>query len=90
MSLRVALDFADNPRPFPSLAAPADTNGELYRALSVLATALRTKSAASVVDEAMVDRALLAFMSGVTAKNLTYTERMRAALTAALANGDTK
>lgn len=41
MSLRVALDFADNPRPYPSMAAPADTNGELYRALAVLAAAYR-------------------------------------------------
>lgn len=39
MSLGVALDFADNPRPHHTLAAPADTNGELYEALSVLASA---------------------------------------------------
>ncbi len=41
MSLRVALDFADNPRPVHALCAPADTNGELYRALRVLADAYR-------------------------------------------------
>ncbi|WP_368640619.1 hypothetical protein ABRZ04_05400 [Castellaniella ginsengisoli] len=41
MSLVVALDFADNPRPYGSLAAPADTNGELYKALRVLATEYR-------------------------------------------------
>ena len=41
MSLRVALDFADNPRPHHTLAAPADTNGELYRALRVIAAAYR-------------------------------------------------
>jgi hypothetical protein len=41
MSLRVALDFADNPRPHHTLQAPADTNGELYRALKVLAAAYR-------------------------------------------------
>lgn len=42
MSLAVALDFADNPRPYPSLAAPADTNSELYRALKTLADAYRS------------------------------------------------
>lgn len=41
MSLVVALDFADNPRPYGSLAAPADTNGELYKALRVLAAEYR-------------------------------------------------
>jgi len=44
MSLEVALDFADNPRPHHSLAAPADTNGELYVALKRLAEAYRSKS----------------------------------------------
>lgn len=41
MSLAVALDFADNPRPYHSLMCPADTNGELYRALRVLASVYR-------------------------------------------------
>lgn len=41
MSLAVALDFADNPRPYHTLQAPADTNGELYRALATLAKAYR-------------------------------------------------
>ncbi len=41
MSLVIALDFAENPRPFGSLAAPADTNGELYKALRVLAAEYR-------------------------------------------------
>jgi hypothetical protein len=49
MSLRVALDFADNPRPYPSLAAPADTNGELYRALKVIASAYRAALTAEKV-----------------------------------------
>lgn len=42
MSISVALDFADNPRPHHSLQAPADTNGELYRALKVLSAAYRS------------------------------------------------
>ena len=46
MSLTVALDFADNPRPYHTLQAPADTNGELYRALRVLAAAYRAALAA--------------------------------------------
>lgn len=41
MSLVVALDFADNPRPYHSLMCPADSNGELYRALKVLASEYR-------------------------------------------------
>jgi hypothetical protein len=41
MSLPVALDFADNPRPHHTLQAPADTNGELYQALAVLAAEVR-------------------------------------------------
>lgn len=41
MRLAIALDFADNPRPYHTLQAPADTNGELYRALKVLAAAYR-------------------------------------------------
>jgi hypothetical protein len=41
MRREVALDFADNPRPYHTLQAPADTNGELYRALAVLAAAYR-------------------------------------------------
>jgi hypothetical protein len=41
MSLRVALDFADNPRLHPTLQAPADTMDELYRALTVLAAEVR-------------------------------------------------
>jgi hypothetical protein len=41
MSVAVALDFADHPRPYHSLQAPADTNGELYRALKTLAEAYR-------------------------------------------------
>jgi hypothetical protein len=41
MSLEVALDFADHPRPYHTLQAPADTNGELYRALTTLAAAYR-------------------------------------------------
>lgn len=43
MRLAVALDFADNPRPYHTLQAPADTNGELYRALRTLAAAYRGK-----------------------------------------------
>lgn len=60
MSLRVALDFADNPRPYHSLACPADTNGELYRALKALATAHREAAAqpASVADVAAAKRAI--------------------------------
>ncbi|MEJ8311131.1 hypothetical protein [Agrobacterium larrymoorei] len=42
MSLPIALDFADNPRPYHTLRAPADTNGELYRALRTLAAAYRS------------------------------------------------
>lgn len=42
MSLVVALDFADNPRPYHTLQAPADTNGELYRALRTIAAAYRS------------------------------------------------
>lgn len=42
MSLAVALDFADNPRHFPSLQAPADTMEELREALTVLAAAYRS------------------------------------------------
>jgi hypothetical protein len=41
ISLEVALDFADNPRPYHSLQCPADTNGELYRARAVLAAEYR-------------------------------------------------
>lgn len=41
MKLSIALDFADKPRPYPSLAAPADTKGELYEALKVLAAHIR-------------------------------------------------
>lgn len=37
MSLRVAIDFAKNPRPCPSMQAPADTMDELREALTVLA-----------------------------------------------------
>ncbi|WP_434715622.1 hypothetical protein [Paraburkholderia sp. A3RO-2L] len=44
MSLAVALDFADHPRPYHTLQAPADTNGELYRALRVLAQAYRNNA----------------------------------------------
>lgn len=43
MRLSVALDFADNPRPYHTMQAPADTNGELYEALRVLAAAYREK-----------------------------------------------
>jgi hypothetical protein len=46
MSLAVALDFADHPRPHHTLQAPADTNGELYRALRVLAKAYRDNACA--------------------------------------------
>ncbi|MEH3111553.1 MAG: hypothetical protein PGN22_15780 [Agrobacterium cavarae] len=42
MSLPIALDFADNPRPYHTLQAPADSNGELYRALKTLAAAYRS------------------------------------------------
>ena len=45
MSLAVALHFADYPRPHHTLQAPADTNGELYRALKVLAAAYRAAAA---------------------------------------------
>lgn len=44
MTLEVAFDFADNPRPYHSLACPADTNSELYRALKVLAAETRSLS----------------------------------------------
>jgi hypothetical protein len=50
MSLEVALDFADNPRPYHTLQAPADTNGELYRALAVLAAAYRKTTQLSWTD----------------------------------------
>lgn len=46
MTLEVAFDFADNPRPYHSLACPADTNSELYRALKVLAAETRRLSGA--------------------------------------------
>lgn len=46
MTLEVAFDFADNPRPYHSLACQADTNGELYRALKVLAAEARRLSGA--------------------------------------------
>jgi hypothetical protein len=39
--LIVALDFADNPRPSPSMAAPADTMEELREALRILAAEIR-------------------------------------------------
>lgn len=51
MSLAVALHFADFPRPYHTLEAPADTNGELYRALSVLAREYRAAQASAPVDE---------------------------------------
>nr|WP_206427612.1 VRR-NUC domain-containing protein [Burkholderia gladioli] len=51
MSLRVALDFADNPRPVHALCAPADTNGELYRALRVLADAYRRAAVSPATAE---------------------------------------
>ncbi|WP_208452989.1 hypothetical protein [Burkholderia gladioli] len=51
MSLRVALDFADNPRPTHALCAPADTNGELYRALRVLADAYRRAAVSPATAE---------------------------------------
>ena len=41
MSVEVALHFADYPRPYHTLQAPADANGELYRALRVLAREYR-------------------------------------------------
>ena len=57
MTLEVAFDFADNPRPYHSLACPADTNGELYRALKVLAAEARRLSGAqqtaSIAGEAV-------------------------------------
>jgi hypothetical protein len=60
MSVLVALDFADNPRPAPALCAPADTNGELYRALRVLAAAYRRAalSAAPTINDAPAERRL--------------------------------
>jgi hypothetical protein len=59
MALNIALDFADNPRPYHTLQAPADTNGELYEALRVLAQAYRAalsppvgpQEAVAVTDE---------------------------------------
>ena len=45
MELAVAFDFADNPRPYHSMLCPADTNGELYRALKVLAAEARRLAA---------------------------------------------
>lgn len=44
MDLHIALDFADNPHRFDSLAAPADTKEELYRALKTIAAALRNRT----------------------------------------------
>lgn len=41
MTLEIALDFADNPRPFDSLQAPADSEYELREALRVIAAAYR-------------------------------------------------
>jgi len=52
MSVEVALDFADNPRPYHTLQAPADTNGELYEALAVLASSYR--AAAMAADKARI------------------------------------
>ncbi|MCG7328018.1 hypothetical protein [Achromobacter sp. ACRQX] len=49
MSLAVALHFADFPRPYHTLQAPADTNGELYRALAVLAREYRAAQASAPV-----------------------------------------
>lgn len=56
MSLVVALDFADNPRPYHTLQAPADTNGELYRALAVLAKAYRTPARTNVGSDGLSDQ----------------------------------
>jgi hypothetical protein len=44
MSLRVALDFADNPRTKNTMQAPADSTAELREALRVLAEAYRAAS----------------------------------------------
>jgi hypothetical protein len=54
MVLDVALDFADNPRPHHTLQAPADTNGELYSALAVLAAAYRAALEAAVQSPPIV------------------------------------
>lgn len=51
MSLRVALDFAEHPRPYPSLQAPADTMEELREALRVLAGAYRAATLPRLSDE---------------------------------------
>lgn len=51
MRLEVAFDFADHPRPYHSLACPADTKGELYRALKVLAAEARRLSGAQQAAE---------------------------------------
>lgn len=59
MDLSVALDFADNPRTYHSLQATADTNGELYEALRVLAAAYRSATAQPVATGA----AMIAQMS---------------------------
>lgn len=57
MSLVVALDFAENPRPKSTMQAPADTVGELREALRVLAEAHRSTNppaaSTSVQGEAM-------------------------------------
>lgn len=49
MSLVLALHFADFPRTNHSVEAPADTNGELYRALAVIARECRAILASSQV-----------------------------------------
>ncbi|TRB05848.1 hypothetical protein EXN61_11480 [Agrobacterium tumefaciens] len=49
MSLVVALDFADNPKPYHTLQAPADTNSELYRAPKKIAAAYRSAQVQDVV-----------------------------------------
>lgn len=53
MMLEVAFDFADNPRPYHSLACPADTNGELYRALKVLAAEARRLAALAAAKDCL-------------------------------------
>lgn len=64
MSLAVALDFADNPRPYHTLQAPADTNGELYRALKTIAAAYRSAQVQDVAGTETTTRFHIEWIAG--------------------------
>ena len=76
MSLQVALDFADNPRPFPALCAPADTNGELYRALRVLADAYRRAAVSPATAEPDLNALLEAAAVGLNREGMDEDARI--------------